>query len=151
MTETDASGPPLTTSLDLMRWIGWEQRRAFEDWMRSRDLSHEQAFVLGYLAQHPGSIQRDLADVSRTTPASVSSLLQGLERRALIERRADEANARVKRVYATPAGAELVSGFGDAAEDVNRRVLAPLTPAERDRLHALLTKITDPLPRPSRD
>ncbi|MFF2370748.1 MarR family winged helix-turn-helix transcriptional regulator [Agromyces sp. NPDC058110] len=151
MTETDASGPPLTTSLDLMRWIGWEQRRALDEWLRARDLSHEQAFVLGYLAQNPGSIQRDLADVSRTTPASVSSLLQGLERRSLIERRTDEVNARIKRVHATPAGAELVSGFGDAAADVNRRVLAPLSPDERDRLHALLTKITDPLPRPSRD
>ena len=51
--------PELTTILDLVRWIGWAQRKAGEDWIRSREVSHEQAFVLGYLTQNPGAIQRD--------------------------------------------------------------------------------------------
>ena len=72
----------LTSSLELVRWIGWAQRKAGEDWIRARELSHEQGFVLGYLVQNPGSIQRDIAQISRTSAASVSSLLQGLERPA---------------------------------------------------------------------
>ena len=57
----------LTSSLHLFRWIGWAQMKAGEDWIRERDLSHAQSFVLGYLVQNPGAIQRDLAEVSRTT------------------------------------------------------------------------------------
>src|SRR3954454_9220015 len=95
--------PQLTTSLDLLRWIGWAQRKAGEDWIRARELSHEQAFVLGYLVQNPGAIQRDIAGMTRTSAASVSSLLQGLERRELVERRTDPNSERSKRVYATPA------------------------------------------------
>lgn len=142
--------PELTSTLDLVRWIGWSQRKAGEDWVRERELSHEQAFVLGYLVQNPGAIQRELAQVSRTSPASVSSLLQGLERRGLAERRTEAGDERSKRVYATPAGTELIAGFDTAMAAADDTILAPLDGAERAALHALLTKVTAALPRPTR-
>jgi MarR family transcriptional regulator, repressor for mepA len=142
--------PQLTGTLDLVRWIGWAQRKAGEDWIRARELSHEQAFALGYLAQNPGAIQRDIAQVSRTSAASVSSLLQGLERRDLIERRTEDGNERSKRVYPTAAGRELIAGFEAAMAGADETILAPLDPSERAALHALLTKITAVLPQPTR-
>ena len=142
--------PRLTTALELVRWIGWAQRKAGEDWIRARELSHEQAFVLGYLAQHPGAIQRDIAEITRTSAASVSSLLQGLERGGLVERRTEPGNERSKRVYATPAGAELIAGFDTAMAAADETILAPLDEAERATLHALLQKITAELPQPTR-
>jgi MarR family transcriptional repressor of mepA len=146
----NADGPDLTTSLQLVRWIGWAQMKAGEDWIRERGLSHAQSFVLGYLVQNPGSMQRDLAEASRTSAASVSSLLQGLERRGLIERRTEEGDERTKRVYATPEGADLISGFEAAMADADESILAPLDDAERATLQALLTKITAVLPPPRR-
>ena len=142
--------PKLTTTLDLLRWIGWAQRKAGEDWIRARELSHEQGFVLGYLVQHPGAIQRDIAEITRTSAASVTSLLQGLERRELVERRTEPGNERSKRVYATTAGAELIAGFDTAMAAAEESILAPLDQAERATLHALLTKITADLPQPTR-
>lgn len=146
----EASENTLTTSLELLRWIGWAQRKAGEDWIRARELSHEQGFVLGYLVQNPGAIQRDIAEVSRTSAASVSSLLQGLERRGLVERRTEGGNERSKRVYATPDGSELIAGFGTAMAAADETILAPLDQSERATLHALLTKITAELPQPTR-
>lgn len=142
--------PTFSSSLELVRWIGWAQRKVGEDWIRARELSHEQAFVLGYLVQNPGAIQRDIAEVSRTSAASVSSLLQGLERRGLIERRTEGDNARSKRVFATPAGTELIAGFDTAMAAADDVILAPLDQDERDTLHALLTKVTAELPQPTR-
>ena len=144
------NAPKLTSSLELVRWIGWAQMKAGEDWIRERDLSHPQAFVLGYLVQNPGAIQRDIAQISRTSAASVSSLLQGLERRGLVERRTEEGDERSKRVYATESGAELIAGFDIAVAVANETILAPLDRAERATLHALLTKITAELPQPTR-
>lgn len=139
-----------TSSFELFRWIGWAQLKAGQDWVRARELSHEQAFVLGYLVQNPGAIQRDIAQMSRTSAASVSSLLQGLEGRGLVERRTEGGNERSKRVYATPSGSELIAGFGAAMADAEETILAPLDQAERASLHALLTKITAELPQPTR-
>lgn len=139
-----------TSTADLFRWIDWAQVQAGQEWVRERELTREQAFVLGYLVQNPGAIQRDIARVSHTTAGSVTSLLQGLERRNLVERRAEAGNARVKRVFATAAGADLVSGFEEAMTAAQEAILAPLTAAERATLHGLLTKITTGLPLPSR-
>lgn len=143
--------PGLTTTTELLRWIGWAQQQAGLDWIRQRDLSHQQAFVLGYLVQNPGTIQRDIAAMTRTTPASVTSLLQGLERRGLVERRTEPGNERSKRVFATAAGADLIAGFETAMHDAEETLLAPLDPDERTAFHALLTKVTAALPRPTRD
>lgn len=142
--------PKLTNTLGMIRWILWAQRKAAEDWIQTRELSFEQSFVLGYLVKNPGAIQRDIAQVSRTSAASVSSLLQGLERRGLVERRTEPGDERSKRVYATPAGIELIAGFDAAMAAADETILAPLEPTERDTLHALLTKLTAPLPPPTR-
>jgi MarR family transcriptional repressor of mepA len=137
------------SSFELFRWIGWAQLKVGQDWVRERELSHEQSFALGFLEQNPGAIQRDIAEVTRTSAASVSSLLQGLERRGLVERRSG-GNERSKRVYATPEGSELIAGFGAAMADAEQKILAPLNEAERKTLHTLLSKITAELPKPSR-
>jgi len=142
--------PKLTGTLELLRWIGWAQRKAGEDWVRERELSFEQSFALAYLTRHPGAIQRDLAQATRTSAASVSGLLQGLERRGLVERRTVPGDERSKRIYLTPAGTELTEGFDAAMAAADETILAPLDQAERDTLHALLLKITAELPQPAR-
>ncbi|MFJ4435785.1 MarR family winged helix-turn-helix transcriptional regulator [Streptomyces sp. NPDC088923] len=138
-----------TNSLDLMRWIVWALRKGGEDWMRERELSHEQAFTLGYLVKNPGAMQRDIAEASRTSAASVSSLLKGLERRGLVERRTEPGDERSKRVYATPEADEHIAGFDTAMRTVTDGILAPLDEKERTTLHSLLTKIAEQLPPPS--
>ncbi|MBU8820915.1 MarR family winged helix-turn-helix transcriptional regulator [Mycolicibacterium goodii] len=144
----DARPTTPTGSLDLMRWIVWAQRKTGEEWIRERGLSHEQSAALVYLVRNPGAIQRDIAQMSRTSAASVSSLLQGLERRGLVERRTEPGNERSKRVYATSAGSELIAGFDTAMSGVEETILAPLNQAERATLQALLTKIGADLPQP---
>lgn len=139
-----------SSALDLVRWIGWAQRKAGDDWIRARELSREQAFALGYLEQNPGTIQREIAEMTRTSPASVSSLVQGLERRGLVERRTEDGNERSKRVYATPSGIELIAGFDEAMAAADETILAPLNKEERATLQSLLTKITSELPQPTR-
>ncbi len=141
---------PLTGTLDLLRWIGWAQMKAGEQWTQERELTRQQSFALGYLVENPGAMQRDIAAVTRTTPASVSSLVQGLERRGLVERRTAEGDDRSKRVHPTPAGAGLIAGFDTAMRDLEDTILAPLDHEERNALHALLEKVTSVLPRPTR-
>ncbi|WP_375387132.1 MarR family winged helix-turn-helix transcriptional regulator [uncultured Amnibacterium sp.] len=143
MTGSDAQR---ASSIDLMRWATWAAGKAGEDWIRERELTHQQAFTLGYLVRFPGSIQRDIADTTRTTPANVSLLLQGLERRGLVERRTEPGDERSKRVHATPAGEEVIAGWEVAMREATDSILAPLAAEERETLHALLVKLSDGLP-----
>ncbi|MFE9610858.1 MarR family winged helix-turn-helix transcriptional regulator [Streptomyces sp. NPDC006012] len=133
--------------LEQLKVINWAQVQAGQEWVRSRELSMQQAFVLDYLADHPGAIQRDIAQVTRTTAANVSGVLRGLEARGLVERRFEGGDERSKRVFATSDGIELISGREEAMIAVDESILAPLTPAERATLQTLLDKITADLPR----
>jgi DNA-binding MarR family transcriptional regulator len=144
---TDGGPVAGTRSFELFHSIMGAQRKAAEEWARARDLSFEQAMVIGYLEQRPGAIQRDIAGMSRTTAANVSLLLKGLERRGLVERRTEGGDERSKRVYATPAGIALVAGLDAAMAEVDEAVLAPLNNAERAGLEALLDKINERLPQ----
>lgn len=138
------------STLNLLRWIGFAQRKAADAWVRERDLTPEQGFTLGYLAESPGVMQRDIAEAGRTSAASVSSLLQGLERRGLVERRSEPGDERSKRVYATPEAMTLIAGFEEAMAAADETILAPLNEKERTTLRRLLEKITAALPEPTR-
>ena len=137
-------------TLGMLRWIGFAQRKAADEWVRERGLTAEQGFTIGYLRENPGVMQRDIAQISRTTAASVSSMLQGLEKRGLIERRSEPGDDRSKRVYATDAGIELVVGFDQEMAAVDERILAPLDEHERKTLHELVSKVVAQLPEPTR-
>ncbi|WP_208719799.1 TetR/AcrR family transcriptional regulator C-terminal ligand-binding domain-containing protein [Amycolatopsis circi] len=128
---------------DLFRSIRWAQRKRIEEWSRARELTFEQAMVLGYLERQPGVIQRDVAEMSHTTPANVSLLLKGLERRGLIERRTEGGR---KRVYATPAGIDLVTGLDAVLAEADEMVFASLDRDERAGLESLVAKINAHLP-----
>jgi len=138
------------TTLSLLRWIGFAQRKAAQDWIDARGLSFEQGFVLGWLQDNPGAIQREIQRMTRTSAASVSSLLQGLERRGLVERRSSPDDDRSKRVFSTAEGARLVEGFDHAMEIADETILAPLDADERRSLDTLLRKITAQLAVPER-
>lgn len=136
--------------IDLMRWMGWAQRKAGEEVFRARDLTLEQGLALGHVLRQPGAIQRDIARLTGRGVSSVSSLLQGLERRGLLERRSEAGDDRSKRLYLTAAGRELISGLDAAMADVDASLLAPLDADERGTLQALMDKLTAPLGIPGR-
>ncbi|MYV98492.1 MarR family transcriptional regulator [Streptomyces sp. SID3343] len=137
-----------TSPLERLRVINRAQVQAGQDWIRSRGLSMQQAFVLGYLAGNPGAIQRDIAQATHTTAANVSGVLRGLEARNLVERRFENGDERSKRVFATAAGIEIIAGRDEAMVAADEAILAPLTESERAALQSLLDKITADLTNP---
>ncbi|MBI0300380.1 MarR family transcriptional regulator [Streptomyces sp. PRKS01-29] len=136
------------STLELMRWVVWGQRRIADDWIRERGLTHEQSAVLAYLSRNPDAIQRDVARAMRTSAPSVSRLLGGLERRGLVERQTQEGDTRSRRVRATAAGCALIQGFEEAMERVEESILAPLGAAGQARLHELLEQLVSRIEPP---
>jgi DNA-binding MarR family transcriptional regulator len=84
---------------------------------------------------------RELARYSAVTRASISSVLNTLQRDGLVERRRESPDGRVVTVVLTPAGRRVVA---DAFHEHNAREsawLAPLTRAERVTLGELLHRV----------
>ena len=97
--------------------------------------------VLALAAAADHMSQRDFASYLRLDPSQVVALVDGLQRRGLVERRAAPSDRRANVVVATSAGAQLATqarGLLRTAEDT---LLQGLSDDERATLSALLRKI----------
>lgn len=71
------------------------------------DISQEQWAVLVELWREDGQIQQELAIKTYKDKPSITRLIDKLEAQGLVERHADEADRRIKRVFLTPKGKAL--------------------------------------------
>ena len=98
--------------------------------------------VLHHLEAQGPTAQRDLAGGLRIHPSNLVALLDQMERRELLARRADPEDRRRHRVELTDAGRQALDRARRATETAERDLLAPLSPGERRRFHALLVRLT---------
>lgn len=111
--------------------------------MEKIGLHRGQGFALIHLWHKEGMPQRDLARCMHISPASVTTMLQRMERDGWIERKRDEADQRVVRVFATSKATSMRKAalrvFQEMEDDLN----AVYTPQEQDTLKHLLMKLHD--------
>ena len=117
------------------------RRTAFDQYMKPLKITRSQGWVLIYLARHDGMIQSDLANLLELGKAALGSLIDRLEASGLVRRGADESDRRAKRVYLSPAGAQLIKELQVHSHEMSERILEGLTEEERDTLTDLLSRV----------
>jgi DNA-binding MarR family transcriptional regulator len=71
------------------------------------------------------------------------TVLSELERLGLIKRTVDPSNRRRNIVSITPAGSKQLAALDNVLDEIQERVLAPLSQNERRQLTKLLRKVLD--------
>ena len=97
-----------------------------------------QFFCLRVVSEHDGISQRELADELHVAPPSVSRMLQNMERAGLVERRDDERDQRVTRVYVTERGRAFETKFRAVAAGYVKDTIGRLPETDRRELIRLL-------------
>ena len=97
-----------------------------------------QLFCLRVIANHDGIAQRDLAEELHVARPSVTRMLQGMERAGMVERRDDEHDQRLTRVYLTDRGRDFDSRFRHVAAAYVKDTIGRLPAADRRELIRLL-------------
>lgn len=90
--------------------------------------------------------QRELAQKTRVTPATMSGTLKRMERAGLIVRTTDENDARVSKVRLTEAGYAQCDRAHKGFDLACQQILAALDEESLSALGELLTRIQDSLP-----
>ncbi|NML43336.1 MarR family transcriptional regulator [Ramlibacter sp. G-1-2-2] len=122
----------------LMHDVSRLRRSVFDEFMRPSGLTRSQWWILAHLSRHDGMIQSDLANMLDLGKAALGGLLDRLEASQQIERRADEADRRVKRIYLTGKGAQAIQEMRVKGHEVSERILEGLDlPARRTLLDNL--------------
>ncbi|GIG61090.1 MarR family transcriptional regulator [Longispora fulva] len=112
--------------------------KEYETAAGARDLTTIQAKVLVMLAEPMA--MREIADRLGSERSNVTGIIDRLEARGLVERRADPVDRRVKKVARTAGGEALATGF--AAElRFAAAPLAGLSVTDRTQLRDLLRQV----------
>lgn len=85
--------------------------------------------------------QADLGRGTSVDRSDVVALLGDLERLGLVERTVNPGNRRRNIVSITPAGSSQLRVLDHVVDEIQERVLAPLSPNERRQLTKLLRKL----------
>ncbi len=100
--------------------------------LRAHDISMWGYIVLTGLVEQPVRTQAALAQAINADKSRIIGILDDLQQRGLIERRADTADRRVHLLSLTPAGDRLRRSVEAAIRRGEEEVLAVLPPADRE-------------------
>jgi|GEM_PF-218744 MarR family transcriptional regulator, organic hydroperoxide resistance regulator len=100
-----------------------------------------QGFALIHLWHKDGMPQRDLARSMHISPASVTNMLQRMERDGWIERRRDEADQRIVRVFAADKATKMRVEAKRVFREIEDELNSVYTPEEQATLKQLLMKL----------
>lgn len=108
---------------------------------RQHALTRAQWMILARLHRHGGSTQRALAELLEVEPITVGRLVDRLEARGLVERRADPQDRRSWRLHLTPAAAPVLESIDAAHAALDAESTAGLPPPVREAMVAGLQAI----------
>ncbi|MFD9482336.1 MULTISPECIES: MarR family winged helix-turn-helix transcriptional regulator [Streptomyces] len=97
--------------------------------------------VLAATAEYGPVAQADLGRRLAVDPKDMVGMLNHLQEAGLVLRAPDPDDRRKNAVTITPEGTAVLARCAALAEAANAEFLAPLSPAERERLVALLTRL----------
>jgi DNA-binding MarR family transcriptional regulator len=110
-------------------------------------LTHQQAHVIiliGQVQQDGQRIcQRDIERATKVSGPSVTSLLQGLERKGFITRATRATDDRVKELFLTGKGRSLLKDFEQVFADTETRIAQGMSAQDKAKFLELLKSVSE--------
>lgn len=101
-----------------------------------------QRFVLRVVSFRPGVTPGEVARIMHVHPSTLTGVLQRLERRRLLVRKADQDDARRVHLQLTESGRTVAGQVSGTIEDAIKSILGRAPRARVDAAKVLLTELT---------
>jgi MarR family transcriptional regulator, transcriptional regulator for hemolysin len=138
--------------LILLHDVARIMRTRFDQWARNYGLTRAQGIILTRLERQPGLSQNELASICEVEPITVGRLVDRLEARGLLERRADPQDRRIRRLHLLPAAEPVLAAIEDYKISLEEYLTDELEPEVKkavvDALLHMKTKLTIEAARP---
>jgi DNA-binding MarR family transcriptional regulator len=125
----------------LLAQIGAYASAQFAKRLEPLGLTPAHAGIFRIIAASPGLSQQDLALKLGMYASRLVAVIDDLEKRGLIERRASNMDRRLYALHLTKSGREQLSAIGAIAREHGRDLLEGLSDEERSTLRALLERV----------
>lgn len=127
----------------LLRRVSNQVSGEFERALRARSISVAEWVVLSRVGSKRGITSGELANELNLTRGAISKIVEKLEAKGLISRSSVEDDARVKKLFLTGNGNELLPQLVQIADDNDRRFFDGLSSSEKKALRRLLQKLAE--------
>jgi DNA-binding MarR family transcriptional regulator len=128
---------------DLVMALARRVRRSFAEALAEWHVTPSQSRAMRVLARSDGMRPSALAEELHIAPRSATDVVDALEERGWVERRADATDRRATVLTLTEDGRTLVAAIDDVRRQASVRVLDVLTPDQRRTLHEILTVVLE--------
>jgi DNA-binding MarR family transcriptional regulator len=126
--------------VDALLYAAHRVRNAADAALRERGLSL-QGFKLIRALKNSDLSMREISDALHVSPRTVTDMIDGLEARRLVSRRAHPADRRVTLVHLTDEGREQLAAATAGAERTARAAVSALSATDQQTLRGLLDQI----------
>lgn len=109
--------------------------------VKDTGLTHGQPKILDYLKDHNGAVQKEIASSCHIEPASLTSILNGMERKGLIIRKIQDDNRRAFSIFLTEKGKELMERVDFEFQKIDDKCLSGFSEEEKITLNEYLERI----------
>jgi len=92
-------------------------------------LTRAQWVILHWLERQPGLSQKELAEIVEVEPITIGRLIDRLEARDMVERRADPEDRRIWRLHLKPPALPVLAELRGEREEMLRSVAEGIDPA----------------------
>ena len=104
---------------------------------------HREIVALALVCQEEGLTQKELGEMLHLSPPRVSIIVDSLEADGAVERRADETDRRVARLYVTAEGRQREKSQRDLLGDHVNKTIGALPESDRRELARLLRDLAE--------
>jgi DNA-binding MarR family transcriptional regulator len=105
------------------------------------DLTPQQFGLLRFLWEEDGLTQVELSNRSQIDRTTIGGLIDRLEQSGLLKRLPHPDDRRAYRISLSARGKKMEAELTPLAEELHRKILAPLTAAEIETLTTILRKL----------
>lgn len=109
--------------------------------IKNTELTPGQPKVLDFLRNHNGAVQKEIAEACHIDPATITSVLSGMEKNNLIIRKKQDGNRRNIYVYLTEKGKEHTEYVEEVFSTIEKKAFVGFETEEKELLNELLIRI----------
>ena len=96
---------------------------------RAHGMTRAQWVILFWLERQPGLSQKELSEILEVEPITVARLIDRLEARGMVERRADPKDRRIWRLHLRPPAEPVLAELHDERAAMHAMATADIDPA----------------------
>lgn len=126
---------------ELLHSIVSQEADLIHNRLRALGVNTQQARLLRFVSQHPGTIQKDVARYLNRQNATVTNMLKTMAAQGYLSRRIPVDNERQKQIFLEPRGQALIVAINRIFADLETQVKTALPTDQTTQLITNLTAI----------